>query len=128
MFEIDNAFYFINFKAIDKLLNLGNEDNPTGKFIEEMRTKYVLDENTGELKISEQDVSKYFRSKEIDTLKYGLIQQMLDIVMPDEFIDDEDESKALPNNETHSKGYKLAFNTLLMYGIIEPYLGEKKDI
>lgn len=128
MFEIDDSFYFINFKAIDNLLRLGNEENPTGRFIEEMRTRYILDDETGNLKITEQETNKYYRSKEIDTLKYSLIQQMLDIVMPDGLeVDDEDE-KSLPNrNDSHSTGFKLAFNTLLMYGIIEPYLAEKKE-
>lgn len=125
MFEIDGSFYFINFIAIDKLMNLGEEYNATGKMITDTRTRSVLDEDTGKLKVIEEETNNYYRSKEVNTLKYGIIQQMIDIIMPDVFDPENDEERVNPNTSEPSIAYKIAFNTLLMYGIIEPYSGKK---
>lgn len=125
MFEVNGYIYFINFSAIDKLMNLGNDENPTGKMVEEVRSKLMLNDETGELRVVEQDTNKYYRSREVDPIKYSIIQQMLNIVMPEDYIGEDDDVEDKPSSsDEQSSGYKLAFNTLLMYGIITPYIKE----
>jgi uncharacterized protein (UPF0335 family) len=125
MFEIDGHPYFVNFVAIDKLLNLSNKTNPTGGIVTESESVERFD---NENKLVSKDVIKkdFYKSKEVDGFRYNAIQNMLEIVMMDDIgFDDEDDKPVNPAKKSQS--FKLAFNTLLMYGIIDVYNQKKSD-
>lgn len=119
MFEIDGEYYYIDFMAVDKLLNLNNEVNPTGGLVTETETKTVTDPDG---KSHTEEVTKnFYRSKEVDGFRYQTIQQMLEMIMI-EPMDDENKSGELHDRDF---AFKISFNTLLIYGIIKTYEPKK---
>jgi hypothetical protein len=119
MFEIDDELYYIDFLAIEKVLNMNNDSNPTGGLVKETETETFKGQG-GEVisqKISERE---FYRSKEVDGFRYQTIQNMLEIVLM-EPIDSEEETVKKSGLDGRDSSFKMAWNTLIMYGIIAIY-------
>lgn len=123
MFEIEGQIYFINLTAIDKVLNLNNTSNPTGGMVKETDTKEIKGVD-GELISSEINVREFYKSKEVDSFRYNMIQNMIEIIMLDGPQDGDDIDEANGGSKD-DQAYKIAFNTLLMYGIVDVYTKKK---
>lgn len=114
MLSFDGTNYFINLERIDEII--GADESLKATVLEDIETKTFYD---AEGKVTSYDVTsrKYHKSKEIDGAKYETINMMLQIIMQEgEPIDD-----TLGSDRAFAEmpfNYKIAFNTLLHFGIL----------
>ena len=104
--KINNENYFIDFLSIENLLSLGNPGFEGG-MIEETTTTTNFNsrgEKESEVIINENR----YRSKEVDSFKYETIRNMISVIL---------DTEAGSEND-YSIGFKLSFNTLVEYGIL----------
>lgn len=109
--KIGNQNYFIDFKNIDTVLSSSNSGYKGG-MITETKTTTIMDEND---KPKEKVVvsKEFYKSKEVDGFRYETIRTMIDILLTTEDTEDvRGELSKLPIS------FKLAFNTLIEYGIL----------
>lgn len=114
MLEIGGVYYMVDLNAIDKILT--EDDTLQSKPVEEKEIKTVYDEK-GEKVGTEETIREYMKGKEIDGSKYEMIRMFFEVVLMynEELDDDLGIDRALAKT---SLPFKLAFNTLLEYGII----------
>lgn len=113
MIDFGGSIYYID---IDKFNDLIKSDNNEDDKIYETVTKTMKNDKEKVISIEELTTCRE-RDMLINTNKYELFRLMIDVVM-DDFEDNDD---ALGSERALSKAlfsYKLAFNTLLHYGIL----------
>jgi hypothetical protein len=116
MIDFGGTIYYIDMNAFDKAITpVGTKptDTITSK---EIRKTYSGD---GSLNLLEEIEVSSLRGKEIDAAKFELIRLMIDVIL--DYGDDESDTslgaeRALDKTPL---SFKLAFNTLINYGIIK---------
>lgn len=115
MISFDGVNYYVDLSAIDKLI--GDEVSLQARMVTETEHKTFADAG-GAVTGSETITKNYEKSKEIDGAKYETINFLLQIVMSEpEPMDDTLGSERAFNSMPFN--YKLAFNTLLKFGVIK---------
>jgi hypothetical protein len=112
MIEFGNVFYSIDLDAYENAIKIKDSD-PT-----ESVTKTCLNSD-GDVVSKEILETKKERTLEVDSTKYELIRALLEVVL-DDVEDDMDDS--LGSDRALAKrplSYRIAFNTLLTYGILK---------
>lgn len=115
LLKIGGQNYFIDFETAEKLLTNGSVFK--GGEVQDVETTEVFDANN---KLVSKTVStkKYFRGKEVDMFKYENINDMIGII----FSNDEESDSGVKSNkkelENQPLSFKVAFNTLLEYGVL----------
>ncbi len=114
MLDIGGVYYKVDLNALDKILTEDTSLLP--KDVVEKDTKEYYDE---EDKYTGKEIltREYTKSKEIDGPKYDMIRMFFEVILTyNEELDDElGIDRALAKT---SLPFKLAFNSLLEYGII----------
>lgn len=115
MLEIGGVYYIVDLSAMDKLLTF--DDSLKSQKMEEKELKTIY--NDDGVRISSEEITReYFKGKEIDGPKYEMIRMFFEVVlMYNEELDDELGIERALSKTTLP--FKLAFNTLLEYGIIK---------
>jgi hypothetical protein len=116
MIEFGGIIYYIDIVAFDKAITPAGfkpTDNVTSTTI--TKTK----DSNGEIISIEEIENSMPRGKEIDAAKFEIIRTMLDVVL--DYGDDESDTslgaeRALDKTPL---SFKIAFNTLINYGIIK---------
>lgn len=109
--KIGNENYYIDFKNIETVLS-SSESGFKGGMITETKTTEGLDKD-GKSNFKTINTKEYHKSKEVDGFRYETIRTMIDILLTTE--DTEDVRGSL---EKQPLSFKLAFNTLIEYGIL----------
>jgi len=112
MIEFGNVFYSIDLDAYENAIKIKDSD-PTETVT---KTSYNQD---GEIVTKEVLETRKERTLEVDSTKYELIRALLEVVL-DDVEDDMDDS--LGSDRALAKrplSYRIAFNTLLTYGILK---------
>lgn len=114
MIEFGGNIYYIDLTAFNETVVSINE-----KTITQIDKKYVLDE---EGKIIQTEVLETVRerAKEIEAVKYDVIREMLMVIL--DYDGGEEDDAALGPERALDKtplSYKIAFNTLINYGILK---------
>ncbi len=114
MLEIGGVYYMVNLTALDKVLTEDSSLQP--KKMEEKETKEFYNDKD-EYMGKEILTKEYSKGKEIDGPKYDMIRMFFEVILTyNEELDDElGIDRALAKT---SLPFKLAFNSLLEYGII----------
>lgn len=115
MIEFGGINYYIDFDAIDKLI--GGEKSLKAQTLTELETTNYFDKDKNLLNISVTEKS-YQKSKEIDISKYDFLSMMLQTVI-NYNIEIDDSLGAERALEATSLQFKIAFNTLIQYGILK---------
>jgi len=115
MIEFGNITYYIDVDAFNKVVTT-TENKPTDK-VSTLETRTYLDSNNDVTNIDILETSSD-RGREIDTPKYDILRTMIDVILDL----NEDTDTSLGADRALSKltfSQKLAFNTLIYYGIIK---------
>lgn len=113
MLDFGGSVYYLNVNKFTELIKM---DHPNGNEIIESVTKEIKDDK-GKTITSEIITTKKERDMYIQQTMYELFREMIDIVLNES--DDMDEE--LGSNRALDKttiSYKIAFNTLIHYGIL----------
>jgi hypothetical protein len=116
MIEFGGNIYYIDVEALENTIKL--EHNVNKEDVVEIKEVTYTDVKTG---VQTHKVTKKIseRSREIDATKYDILRLMIEILM-DSSEDTEDDSLGAERAlDKTSLGYKIAFNTLLNYGILK---------
>lgn len=116
MIEFGNVFYYIDIMALEKAIAIAGA-KPNDK-VTTTETKTVKDEK-GKLIGTEILEITGDREREFDGSKYTLIMQMIEVLLDSR---EETEDDSLGSERALAKtsfAYKLAFNTLINYGILK---------
>lgn len=117
MIDFGGKIYYIDFNSIDMIVSGDKSLKP--QKVTDTETTIVYDEKD---KITGKQVttSIYHKGKEMDASKYDVLRLMLEIVLKgDDEINGDD---ALGTDRIFKKAplsFKLAFNTLMKYGILK---------
>lgn len=115
MISFGNTTYYIDFRAIDQLIS--GEKSHKAQEIIDVETMETFDAE-GDLESKIITTSKYNKPKEVDPTRYDLIRLMLDVILSN--TDQEDETLGASRVlEKMPLSYKLAFNSLIEFGIIK---------
>lgn len=113
MTEIFGEMYYIDFKALDKFVEMnGDSDRITET------TKELLNEN-GDVYNTEVTITKEPKHKEINGVSFELIRGFIFDLGGDGESLEMDEALSYNNLGKMSVKFKLAFNTLLFYKILK---------
>lgn len=107
LLKISGENYFIDFANIEKLISSGFK----GGEITDSETVETFENGKSISKITTNKT--YQKGKEVDAFRYESIREMIDILLTTE--EGEDSLGSL--NKT-SISFKLAFNTLIEYGVL----------
>lgn len=116
MIDFGSKIYYIDFNKIDKLV--GGEKSLKPQSMSDVEETIIYDAND-EITGRQVTTSKYYKGKEIDLSKYDILKIMIEVLFDDETL--ESDTTLGPDrilNKT-SLSYKIAFNTLLQYGILK---------
>lgn len=111
MIEFGNVFYALDLDAYEQTIRIKDSD-PT-----ESVTKTYYDED-GKIVSKEVLETRKEKTLEVDSTKYELVRALLEVVLDDV---DDDADDSLGSDRILSKrplSYRIAFNTLLAYGIL----------
>lgn len=105
--------YFIDFANIEKVLSSGNSGGFKGGMITETEINETYEEGK-EMPSTKVVITRTFhKSKEVDGFRYETIRNMIDILLTTEDVED---LKGGLGSQPIS--FKIAFNTLIEYGIL----------
>jgi hypothetical protein len=114
MLEFGGVNYSFSLEGFSKAIKLGNSDpKELIKFVT-TETKTGVDAKVT-TKVSETTSE---RGLEIDSAKYELIKTMIEIIMDDVDVEADDTLGVDRAFDKFNLSYKIAFNTLLSYGIL----------
>lgn len=116
MIEFCGVYFYIDLTAFDKAVT-----TPNTKPSDEIKTSestVSFDEN-GKINASTQTTYTNMRGKEIDPSRFEIINKMIDIII--DFSDSEVDTTLGYENvlEKSPLPFKIAFNTLINYGILK---------
>jgi hypothetical protein len=116
MIEFGGTIYHIDLDAYGDTIKLNNYD-PRELLIESV-TKTTTDES-GKVISTEVLETKRERGADIDSTKYELVRVLIDVLMDDVGEDDDDTLGVDRALEKRALSYRIAFNTLMEYGILK---------
>jgi hypothetical protein len=99
MLEVLGESYYIDFTELESITNIPKSEKNTTKDREKI--EMVIDDDT----------------QHISIVKYETIKMMLEVILTER--EEMDENLGFHNSKNLSLPFKIAFNTLLMYGIIK---------
>lgn len=113
MLDFGGSVYYLNVNKFTELIKM---EHPNGNEIVESVTKHIKDEND-EILSTEVVTTRRERDMYIQQTLYELFREMIDIVLneTDEMDEELGSDRAL---DKMSISYKIAFNTLIHYGIL----------
>lgn len=114
MVEFGGILYFIDLDALDKVISMELLESK----LVETHSKTMLDEN-GKIVSVEINEHSSERVKEISPAKYDIIRTMLDVVLDITEDEIDDTLGAERGLEKTSLSFKIAFNTLIEYGVLK---------
>jgi hypothetical protein len=114
MIEFGGVFYSLNLDAFSKAIKLG-DSKPNDKITFKTVETTTIQDSSDSVKITESTSERGF---EVDSAKYELIKTMIEIIMDDVDIDADDTLGADRAFDKFNLSYRIAFNTLLSYGIL----------
>jgi len=114
MIEFGGTLYFIDLDALEKVISMELLESK----LVETQTKTTLDEK-GKIVSVEINEHSSERVKEISPAKYDIIRTMLDVVLDITEDDIDDTLGAERGLEKTSLSFKIAFNTLIEYGVLK---------
>jgi hypothetical protein len=116
MIEFGGIIYYIDLKVLDKVLS-PDGFKPSDKVTSTTIT--TTKDASGDVISIEEVENSMLRGKEIDAAKFEIIRTMIEIIL--DFDDDETDTSLGAERalEKTPLSYKIAFNTLLHYGIIK---------
>lgn len=115
MVEFGGMVYSIDLEAFSKAIKLG-DGKPTD--LVELTTTKTLTDIDDNIISKEVTTTTSERGWEIDGSKYDTLRMMLEIIMDD--VDETDDTLGVDRAlEKLGLSYKIAFNTLLSYGILK---------
>jgi hypothetical protein len=114
MIEFGGVYYSFNLEGFSKAIKLGTANN------NDLMTFKTVETKTNENGISTTKVTETTseRGLEVDTAKYELVKTMIEIVMDDVDIDADDTLGVDRAFDKFNLSYRIAFNTLLSYGVL----------
>lgn len=114
MIEFGGVNYCFSIEAFSKAIKLGNSDP------KELISFKTVETKTNENGICTTKVTETTseRGLEIDSAKYELIKTMIEIIMDDVDVEADDTLGVDRAFDKFNLSYKIAFNTLLSYGIL----------
>lgn len=115
MIEFGGNYYYVDLEALDELI--ASDESLQAKELEDVDTIEYFDAD-GKLTKTKVVKKKYTKGKEVDGARYDIINFMLQVVLsPMEEMDDTlGAARALSNAPLN---YKIAFNTLLEFGVLK---------
>ena len=116
MIEFGGTIYHIDLDAYADTIKLNNND-PKEQIIDSV-TKTTTDEE-GKVISTELLETKRERGADIDSTKYELIRILVDVLLDDVNEDDDDALGPDRALEKRPLSYRIAFNTLMEYGILK---------
>lgn len=114
MIEFGGVNYSFNLEAFSKAIKLGGSDP---KELIKFTTKKTKTLVGGEEVVTLTETTSE-RGLEIDSAKYELIKTMIEVVMDDVDVEADDTLGVDRAFDKFNLSYKIAFNTLLSYGIL----------
>lgn len=113
MIEFGGITYYVDIDAFDEVVALKNASDK----IVTTHIRRTFD-NENNLVETREFTTSNDREREVNTARYEILRTMLEVVVDtgDDFDDSLGVDRAL---ESTTLGFKLAFNTLLNYGIIK---------
>lgn len=122
MIEFGGKIYYIDFEAIDKLI-AGDKSLKPQMMTDVEETLIYNDKDT--LTGKQVTKTKYHKSKEIDGSKYDILRAMLEVILKGEEEIGADDALGIDRLLAKATlSFKLAFNTLLKYGILKEEIEE----
>jgi hypothetical protein len=117
MIEFGGILYFIDVDALENTIKVKGSD-PKELMVDTTTTSHY--DSTGLLTHSEVTKISTERGREIDATKYDLLRMCIEVLI--DYNDDTDDTLGADRAlEKTPLAYKLAFNTLLNYGILKDY-------
>lgn len=114
MIEFGGVYYRFDLDGFSKSIKLGNS-KPDDKYkVSTLETKTLVGGDVV-TKLTETTSERGF---ELDSAKYELVKTMIEIVMDDVDIDADDTLGVERAFDKFNLSYRIAFNTLLSYGIL----------
>jgi len=114
MVEFGGILYFIDLDALEKVISMELLESK----LVETHSKTMLDGN-GKIVSVEINEHSSERVKEISPAKYDIIRTMLDVVLDVTEDEIDDTLGAERGLEKTSLSFKIAFNTLIEYGVLK---------
>lgn len=111
LLKVGGQNYFIDFANIEKVLS-SSDSGFKGGLITETDIVEGLDENDKSL-YKTITKKEFYKSKEVDGFRYETIRTMIEILLTTEETED-----VRGNLDKLPISFKLAFNTLIEYGIL----------
>jgi hypothetical protein len=113
MLEFGGVNYSFSLEGFSKAIKLGDSDPKNLMTFKTIETK--TNENGVSTKVTETSSE---RGLEIDSAKYELIKTMIEIIMDDVDVEADDTLGVDRAFVKFNLSYKIAFNTLLSYGVL----------
>lgn len=111
LLEIGGQNYFIDFKNIELLLSSGASFK--GGVIKDTETTEIKDSD-GKVTQTTVVTREYYKDRQVDMFRFETVGEMVGILL-----DNQEESNGITKSfDSESTSFKLAFNTLLEYGIL----------
>jgi hypothetical protein len=115
MIKFGNDMYYIDFKAIAKVIGEGDEFEAREMVDTETINYFDSDGLITGKQITER---KYLKGREFDASKYDILKTMLDVVLYQPY-EEVDEKLGIEHAlEVQSLQFKIAFNTLLFNKVL----------
>jgi hypothetical protein len=115
LLEVAGVAYYIDFDNIEKMLTSIDSDLEA-KDIEDTITKTI--NTNGAIERVEIETRKYHKGREVDLSRYETYRTLLEIVLS--YNDDSDDALGLEMSMKDAPiSFKIAFNTLVKYGILK---------
>jgi hypothetical protein len=114
LLEFGGIIYYIDFDGLSNLVKYEDSNNSEESIEKETKTTNI---NGGTEKV-EATVRQFPKGKEIDISRYETYRAMLEILLTN--VDESDDSLGPERGlKTTSLAFKIAFNTLVQYGVLK---------
>lgn len=114
MIKLFGEYYYIDFEELDDFLLL---DKDAKDKVSTTKTTKVFDESAQMANSKTVEVAEHIKHKEINAVKFELIRNFISDLGDEP--NEEDYGLGSNNLTKTSVRFKLAFNTLLVYGILK---------
>lgn len=114
MIIIQDEYYYIDFDAASEAVSGTSFEE---KYLDEVKTTEEFDKQDVLLSRT-VETNRTFKPREVDGLKYGLLQEFISVVMNTE-LEFDDALKKHINIEQAPANYIIAFNSLLKLNVLK---------
>ena len=112
--EFGGIVYYLDLDNLQNMLKLDEGRESSEVEETETTTTYIQ----GGLEKTEVKVKKYYKNKELDISKYETYRALIEILLTDVGFEDDDSLGVEMGLSKASLPFKIAFNTLVKYGIL----------